>query len=171
MKLSDVVIYKAWSATVVFAIAGIVGFLIAPFSLAVCAQVIFYSVLTLNTFYSVRLFLRLEPRTVEQFLIDTALGCTYMALGFSIGHAWSFAFCALSIFVLAPIKYIRMLDVVPHTRFLRKKLTIDILGTILCTVVMGIVISGYGTIGMWVLAIVFALANIYFLRVDPMYRL
>lgn len=171
MNQQRIIELKAWIATGVFAIVGIVGAYLAPSVGVALPHLLFYTVLTYNTFFSVRLFVRIEPHTFEQMLIDAALTIAYILLGLSIGHAWSFAFCALGIFGIAPLKYTRMLDVVPHTRFLRKKITIDLLGTLLCITIIGLTIAGYPLLAAWMLAGIFALANVYFLGINPMYRL
>jgi hypothetical protein len=76
------------------------------------------------------------------------------------------------VFVAAPIKYVLMLDHVPHHGFLKRKLLIDLSGTALCALaLLGAVLLGYPLVSAWALAIVYTIANIYHLVINPMYRL
>lgn len=164
---------KAWTVSAVFALAGIAGFLfIAPDTKLLWPNALFYAVITVNTFFSVRLFARIAPPSLSQLLVDGLLVLAYLGLAFSLGREWAFPFFALCIFVAAPIKYVLMLGVVPHSGLLKKKLLIDLSGTTLCVVaLLGAVFFDYPVAVAWGLAIVFSLANIYLLAIRPMYRL
>jgi hypothetical protein len=163
---------RAWIVTIVFASIGAFSMLhLAPQSEVYWAHVLFYSVITLNTFFSVRLFARIQPENISQLLIDLVLVACYVALALSIGHPLAFAAAALGIFIAAPIKYILMRGLVPYPALLARKITIDLLGTALCASVLGAALLGYEVEAAWVFGAVFALANVYLLAIKPMYRL
>ncbi|MDZ4227337.1 MAG: hypothetical protein U1D26_02550 [Patescibacteria group bacterium] len=163
---------RAFSATGVFAIAGILGFLYAPSTHFVWPDALFYAIILINTFFSIRFFTRITPPSRAQNLIDAALVVSYLALAFSLGHEWAFIFFALVVFIMAPIKYVLMLGVVPMESLLKKKLLIDLAGTVMCAAALiGAVLLDYPLTSAWAMAIIFTLANIYLLAIRPMYRL
>lgn len=156
---------------VAFGLAGIAGFLFAPATHFVWPDLLFYIVIVINTFYSVRLFARVAPQSRWQTRVDAVLACAYLALAFSLGHEWAFIFFALVIFIAAPLKYTLMIGHVPHSHLLRKKLVIDLLGTALCAAALvGAIFLNYPLTSAWALAILFTLANIYLLAIKPMYH-
>src|SRR3954470_23834087 len=75
----------------------------------VIPHAIFYTVLTLNTYYSVRLYTEIAPEHTFQKSVDVALAVLYIALGLTMGLPMPFAFFALCIFTVAPMKYAQML--------------------------------------------------------------
>ena len=163
--------FKAWAVTAGFTVVGLIALYLAPRSLVLVPQVLFYAVLILNTFYSVRFFHRIQPVYVSQALVDIVLVVVYTILAFAFGHALLFSYMALWVFLIAPVKYTLMLNHTPHTGALKQKILIDLLGTGFMALVLGIFLAGYVLTSAWLLAIVFALANVYFLFMRPMYRL
>lgn len=137
----------------------------------VIPHTIFYATLTLNTFFSVRFFTPITPESSFHTGIDLALAGAYIALALSIGIPMAFAFFALLVFVLAPAKYAQLLGRTPHDKTMRKKILIDLLGTLLCTAVLGLTIAGLEYKAAWILAAMFLAANVYLLAMRPMYRL
>lgn len=163
---------KAWLFAVCFSLFGIASaVLAAPESEFVFPHVIFYAVLIVNSFFSIRLFSSIQPRSALQTFADLILLLAYVALAFSIGRPVAFSFFALSVFVAAPPKYALMLGMVPHDRLLRRKILLDLAGTALCAAVLGGTLLGYELASAWLLAIVFALANAHLLLIRPMYRI
>ncbi len=164
---------RAWVVSIFFTAAGLLSFfVIAPDTRYVWPNALFYAVIVINTFYSVRLFARIAPSSFSQTAVDGLLVLSYLGLAFSLGREWAFPFFALCIFVAAPIKYVLMLGVVPHSDLLRKKLLIDLSGTAMCAIaLLGAVFLEYPLTAAWSLAIFFSLANIYLLAIRPMYRL
>ncbi len=161
---------RALSATILFSVVGFwsVLFHSVPWEFVV-PHVLFYAVLTINTFFSVRFFSAFTPESSFQSCIDGALTVAYIALALSIGIPIAFALCALIIFTIAPAKYAHMLGRTPHDKTLRKKILIDLLGTALCVVVLVLTLCGFKTEAAWMLAALFSIANIYLLWVRPMY--
>lgn len=163
---------KAFLATFVFSSAGAVSFAFAaPVSPLLTPHAAFYVVLVLNSFFSVRLYSRIQPKDALQTFFDALLVVVYLALALSIGQVVLFPFLALLVFVVAAPKYAFMLGKIPHESLLRRKILIDLAGAALCLAVLAGTLSGYELEGAWTLAIVFAIANIYLLLVRPMYVL
>jgi hypothetical protein len=162
---------RAHAATICFALIGLGVIFFRPLDWTFALpQIIFYAVLTINTYFSIQFFTPLTPKSFYQLLVDAALVVAYISLGLSIGFPYAFAFCALLIFVVAPMKYTHKLDLIPHTTLLRKKILIDLCGALMCTVVLGLTIFGYPLFAAWLLAILFSAANVYLLLMNPMYR-
>ncbi len=163
---------KAWAATVVFSFIGLWTLVYrAPQVPELLPQTIFYAVLVLNTFFSIRFYSALQPKNASQFLIDAVLVILYAVLALSLGRPVAFAYAALWLFMMAPQKYALMLGFVPHTVLLRNKILIDLSGTVLCAAILGATIAGYSLAAAWALAGLFVLANVYLLLIRPMYRL
>jgi hypothetical protein len=162
---------KAWVVCILFAGVGVWSLLFhdVPNEIAL-PHALFYLVLTINSFYSIRFYSEWTPPSFLQSVVDGALVIAYIALALSIGLPTAFAFFALCIFVIAPMKYAEMLGKTSHDKTLRRKIMIDMLGTILMTAVLGGTLLGYREESVWVLTIIFALANVYFLMIRPMYR-
>jgi hypothetical protein len=133
---------------------------------------IFYIVLTINSFFSIRLFSAITPPEDEaQHAVDFLLACTYLFLAYSIDTPPVFFLTTLFLFILAPFKYALLLHIIPHPKLLKKKIMIDLWGTLLAGAAVVGYIAGYSYESAWALAAIFALANAYFLIVDPMYRI
>ena len=163
---------RAWLATVLFTGAGLLSlWLVAPWNEYLLPHVLFYAVLTLNSFFSIRLYASIQPKRIEQSALDTALVLVYLALAFSIGRPEFFALFALIVFITATPKYAYMLGHIPHGPLLRRKILIDISGIAFCAAVFAGTMAGMPLLFAWVLAIGFAVANIYHLIIHPMYRL
>lgn len=163
---------KAAATTAVFSLVGMWTLLYrAPQTQELLPHVIFYIVLVVNTFLSVRFYSPIQPKNVSQAAIDAILFITYLALALSIGRPVAFAFAALCLFIEAPVKYALMLGIIPHDALLKRKIFIDGQGTVLCAAVLAATLGGYELAGAWALAVLFTLANIYLLLIRPMYRL
>lgn len=133
---------------------------------------IFYALLVVNTFPSVQLFSSIVPQEDGQHaLADVIIALLYIFLVASLGQPQQFALCALVLFLVAAGKYTLMMHDIPHPQLLQRKVRIDLLGALLCSGVLAGMLFGYVLAAGWILAIVFAFANIYVLAVKPLYRL
>ena len=161
---------RAPGATIFFAAAGLwsVLFYSGPLEYRV-PHIIFYTVLTLNTYYSIHFFSHVTPKSQFQNGIDLVLAAAYVALALSIGDPLSFSLRALLVFTVAPAKYAHMLGRTPYDGTLRRKILIDLLGTFLCFVVLALTINGLALQAAWILAGLFSVANVYLLWMRPMY--
>ncbi|MDO8562146.1 MAG: hypothetical protein Q7S05_05005 [bacterium] len=162
----------AWLTTITFSLIGIWTFFYrAPIVPELLPQTIFYAVLVLNTFFSIRFYAKIQPKNVSQATIDVILVLTYIVLGLSLGRPVAFVFAALCLFIAAPIKYMLMLGLIPYEALLKRKILIDSQGTALCALVLAGTLAGYAFASAWAFAILFTLANVYLLLIRPMYRL
>ena len=161
---------RALSATILFSAVGMWSLLFhaVPWEYVI-PHVIFYAALTVNTYFSLRFYAAFTPESTFQTAIDLALTVAYIALALSIGIPLAFSFFALTVFTIAPAKYAHMLGRTSHDATLRKKILIDLLGTALCALVLGLTLVGLELKGAWILASLFALANVYLLTIKPMY--
>ncbi len=162
---------RALAATILFSIVGISSLFfhdtVSQFTLP---NALFYTVLTINTYFSVRFYSAWTPTSIIQTAIDLALMVAYIALGLSIGTPLAFSFFALIVFAIAPVKYANLLGKTPYNATLRKKIFIDLLGTALCVVVLGLTRTSVALPAAWFGAGLFTLANVYLLCIRPMYR-
>jgi hypothetical protein len=162
---------RALAATILFSITGCWALLFhtIPWEFVI-PNGIFYAVLTINTYFSIRFYSAFTPDEPFQTFIDLLLAASYIGLALTIGIPVAFAFFALLIFVVAPAKYAHMLGKTPHDKTLRRKILIDLLGTFTCAFVLGLSLIGLELKAAWILAVLFTLANIYLLAIKPMYR-
>ena len=167
---------KALVVTCVFAFAGILGWYFAetdsPDGLLLLPLVIFYATLTVNTYFSIKLFSSITPLhdQIHQ-LFDLLMVAAYFVLAYTFFSPQAFFLAALFLFIFALLKYILLLGVIPHLQLLKRKITIDLFGTLLCASVVAGAYMGFVTESAWALAILFLIANIYLLFINPMYRL
>lgn len=143
----------------------------APSHPALAPQLLFYAVLVVNTFLSVRFYSKIQPENISQAIVDFVLVVTYLALALSLGRPVEFALAAFVLFAVAPVKYLLMRGLIPYDALLRRKILIDISGTVFCAAVFAGTVAGYPLESAWVLGVGFALANVYHLIIHPMYRL
>jgi hypothetical protein len=167
---------KALIVSAVFSVGGVIGWYFAqersPDSFTTLPFVIFYIVLTINTYHSIKLFSSITPMEDRaQRLVDLLLGISYLFLAYSFANPVGFFIGVLFLFILAPIKYILLLGMIPHSHLLKRKITIDLMGTLLAGVSLASALIGYPTQSAWFLAIMFLAANVYLLLINPMYRL
>ncbi|MBX4211090.1 hypothetical protein KW783_03935 [Candidatus Parcubacteria bacterium] len=134
--------------------------------------IIFYVVLLVNTFFSIRLFARFIPKNnMVQNSIDTALALFYIILAFSIRSVSFFTFVLFFFFLVATTKYILLRTIVHEPRLLRRKILINSLTAFMAVVALVGIQTGWSRQTAWSLVTVFSLANIVFLAIIPMYRL
>lgn len=133
---------------------------------------IFYGVLTLNSYFSIRFFSTItSPEDTLQRTIDLALVFLYLLLAYVIYEPDYFFPVALLLFIVATGKYVCMTGNIPYPKTLKKKIFIDSMGILLCFFAFMTALLGHPLLAAWVLAVVFAVANIYLLLINPMYRL
>ena len=162
---------KAWAATIAFSLAGIISLLFfSHVSPSLFPHSIFYGVLVLNTFFSVRFFAALIAPSARQILVDTILCLLFIALAYSLGNAATFPLIATCLFLIAAVKYKIELGSNPYPHVLKKKIGIDLLGAALCAAALAGVLAGYPFESAWALATIFSIANVYLLMIRPMYR-
>ena len=157
----------------VFALAGVAGwFLLVTDSRESLPLVIFYTLLVINAYPSIRLFAGIVPQDNGQHaLADIIIFISYLFVAASLGQPLQFALCALVLFIIAAGKYALMLHEIPYPELLQRKLRADLLGAGLCAIALVVMLLGHILEGAWILATVFALSNVYILGIKPLYRL
>src|SRR3989344_6512668 len=132
--------------------------------------VIFHLSLLVNTFFSIRCFSRIIPRRDwTQKAIDAILGVLYLALPLQFGQPLWYAVVLAILFTLATTKYALLFHLEEHLSLLYRKVFFDSLGSTACVLLIAATVAGYGVASAWAWAVVFILADIYLLVVDPLY--
>lgn len=164
---------RARLATTLFILAGVSSFFAGeiwqPHIEAPLA--VFYVLLVVNTFFSIRFFSHLFGFDVKQEIIDAVLFGLYLLLAYSMRDTAAFFFSALLLFVVAILKYVLLLEHGIHLDILRRKIRINILGACACCAALYGIFLGHPLESAWVIALVFGVANVYLLAIRPMYRL
>ncbi len=160
----------------VFLIFGVLGALVsAPNLTSAVPLLIFYGTLVVNTYFSIRCFGAItRPGDRSQKIADGILVVLYLLLALSFANALIFVALAILLFKVSTIKYILLSTTVEfpsHKRLLRRKIYINATGTLLCVFALGGIFLGYGMVALWSWTLVFVIANIYLLIVNPLYVL
>ena len=108
---------RAVIATAVFGVAGLAGLLFAPAPWTLrFPNAVFYAVLVLNTFFSVRYFDAQPPQERDERVIDSILAVNYLALAAAIGSPAWFAVLSGLLFALGIVKYLRLVLILHQPR-------------------------------------------------------
>lgn len=159
---------RIYGTMALFALAGSYGAFTSGGPSAL-PHALFYAVLLLNTYQSIRLFAHIEPRDILQAIFNAVLVALYCALALSIGEPIRFPLLSLAVFVAATPKYWFMLGKIGHDAYLWRKIRIDLSGVALTALSALLAVAGFPLSAAWLLALVFACANIYHLWLRPMY--
>jgi hypothetical protein len=151
-----------------FASFGVVGFFLAA-PTASLSLVGYYAVLVVNTFFSVKVFAGLTPSNIVQSIFDVTLALTYGMLALSFDEPVRFYSAAFALFVIAIGKYSHLIWITNASPLLVRKISINALGALLAAAAFA---GDYYGFSLTALAffLVFSLANVYVLLVNPMYR-
>ncbi len=164
---------KALLVTIVFGVAGILGtiFLVSDWIQSL-PLVIFYAILTINTYFSIELFSGIVPPTDSfQKNLDALLFLCYLVLAWNLNSPLFFTLTTLILFIVAPTKYTALLYTLPYPKLLKRKILIDLCGTMLSALTLIGIFLGHARASVWIFCAIFALANFIFLVIKPMYRL
>lgn len=132
---------------------------------------IFFVLLVINTYPSVQLFSSIVPQDDGRHaLIDMLIAFVYFTIAVSLGQPQQFALCTLVLFLIAAGKYSMMFYEIPHHHLVQRKVRVDLLGALLCAGVLEAMVLGYSLPASWAMTIIFALANVYVLLINPLYR-
>ncbi|WOJ88122.1 hypothetical protein RZS28_09660 [Methylocapsa polymorpha] len=160
------------------AIAGVVGFsafalivllVYAPNSPTLLPDTIFYGVLVLHTYYSVRFFSQLIPQNAWQIGADVLLVAIYFALALSLGDRFRFLFLVLCLFAAATLKYIPSLGRNDLHAILRRKLKSLLSGIALTIYAIIVAVFIDPTIAAWFITGVYTFFTFHILFVGKMY--
>ncbi len=161
---------KLWGGMVIFVAVGLVGAHASFSSPLLLPEGLFYVLLLVHTYLSIDLFSRIETRTFDQVAIDVLLCASYIGLGLSMGTSLTFFFANVCLFVAAPLKYAFLLEKIPYAALLRRKILVDLSGTVLAVGTLGIALMGYPVFAAWTQAVLFGLASVRYLITHPLYR-
>lgn len=164
---------RAWFGTVLFSAVGVAAWLLRvndPLSSLPLA--VFYIVLVINTYFSIRLFSRITPpHNFTQKAFDIILGLLYILLACAIGSASWFVLSASILFGLATVKYTLLQRIVHQPILFRRKIRVNWLGCLVGFLAWVGIWLGHPLIATWAWALLFVLANIFFFFISPLYRL
>ncbi len=170
-KFASHALTRAWSVSIFFLLwffLVIFFFKINPESLSLS---IFYLLLIINTFFSIRTFATITPKDhFGQKIWDILLILCLVSLPLVFSSTIDFVSIALVLFVVASLKYIFLIPVVNFSRLLFYKIRIDTLGILLCTLCLLGVIGGFPRASTDIWTSIFFLANVYVLWYEPLYR-
>ncbi|MEI6843568.1 MAG: hypothetical protein WCK48_03655 [bacterium] len=132
----------------------------------------FHFVLLINTFFSIRSFASLTPKeNVGQHIIDAILALCLIAMPLLFNLPLQFMIVCLFLFIVAVLKYLFLVPLVGFSKLLYWKIKVDMLGVVLCFLVLVGVIYGFSYISSIIFFIIFACANVYVLWWNPLYDL
>lgn len=134
--------------------------------------VVFYAVLLINTYFSIRTFASITPEeNFGQKLIDAALVVCMLLMVFNFNSVLNFTILATLLFIIATLKYVFLTQLAGYSKLLYMKIRIDALGILFCFLAVVGTLWGYGRQASIIWATVFVLANIYVLWWKPHYDL
>jgi len=164
---------RALFATALFTAAGIIAWPLFVYDWHISLPLaIFYALLVVNAYPSVRLFSSIVPQEDgKHALADIILAVSYLCIAASIGQPQQFAICTLVMFMIAAAKYTLMLYDIPHPHLLQRKIRADLLGALLCAGILAFMNLGFVYYAAWGMTALFAVANIYVLAVKPLYKI
>ncbi len=164
---------KTLVTTTFFILAGILGSLFRINNIHDSLPLlIFYIVLTLNTYYSLKLFTEIVGKhTLLQDIVDGLLVIAYVSLAYTFNSPKLFIYIVIILFYIACLKYVLLIGRLNEPRLIRKKIIIDCSGLLMGVVALILLYSNSYFIASWFLATIFTLANIFLLFVWPMYKL
>lgn len=132
---------------------------------------LYYVILIINTFFSIRTFSDITPSSTIQTIFDAALALSYCMLAFSFNSVSLFSGITVTLYFIALGKYAHLNRLINSPGLLRRKIRVNALGASLSICALGIAALGLNQIAAWVLCIVFLFANIYLLAINPMYQI
>lgn len=134
--------------------------------------VIFYAVLLINTYFSVRSFASITPKeNLGQQLIDATLVVCMLLMVVNFNSIINFTILATLLFIVATLKYIFLTQLAGYSKLLYMKIRIDALGILFCFLAVIGTLLGYGRDVSVIWSAVFVLANVYVLWWKPHYLL
>ena len=165
---------KAMLATAGFAFFGTLFlFTVNNLSYALPA-LIFFAMLVINTYFSIRCFSSITPENDNiAKVIDIGLAFLYLALALAFNDIQRFLLIALFLFELSVIKYSMLLRISApeYQNLVLKKISIDMLGVISCSLALTLALLGYSFYSIWFLAMLLLAANIYLILIKSFYKI
>ena len=163
---------KSAIAVSVFAIffAGIASYSVSDWRTAL-PLAIFYLALLINTYFSVKLFSQIIPKSdTLQNVTDAVLVLFYFGLPLALETPLLFYFLSSVFFICSCMKYVFLLGTIAQPKLLKRKILLNLLGALGCLVTFGTAVAGYQSVS-WIFASAFCIGHVIVLFVRPMYRL
>jgi hypothetical protein len=157
-------------ATVVFTAAAVAGSLVTVRDWAASWPLLgFYTLLLINTFFSIRCFSSIAPRqAVAQIVTDCALVALYVYLAFQFANVTRFLWVSVVLFLVAIIRHALMLHAPGYVTLLTRKMLLNFLAAAGCgAALVGLAVGVPQSLVWWLGG--FLLANIYILLMSKMY--
>ena len=163
---------RAALATAVFAIAGIAGsFAAVDTWRAAWPCILFYAMILWNDYHSIAYFSTvISSKKVSQVVIDAALVILNIALAGFFREPKIFSAIGALFFAVATLKYANELSMIDKPELLYRKIVVDIAGTIGFAFLLLANLFGQGNIAMPVEAVLFSIATIYLILINPLYQ-
>ncbi len=131
---------------------------------------LFYAVLCLNTYYSIKVFAALtNPWSISQNIIDALLVITYSILAWYLADVPTTLTLTVVLFGFALIKYFILPADFSSPRLLFRKKIIDGLGFVGALIIWFCVVMLHIQEAVWVWTAGFIIVNIYILWLKPLY--
>lgn len=163
--------FKSLTLDVVLTLALIASWILTkPVPLIAIPLSIFYALLVFNTYFSVKFFARIIRPSFPQSIMDCLLIILYLLMAWNIGNSLLFGITLTVFFTLATLKYVQLMGILGKARLLRRKIAADCMGIFLGPALVLGIIYGHEIASLWILVIIFGLANIWTLRISPLYR-
>ena len=132
--------------------------------------VVFYFLLVLNTYFSIRYFsIIISPVIPSQIAVDTVLTVFTLLLLTALKDPLSFNVILTALFATAVLKYVIAIPVTEYPVLLHRKIRVDALGVLASSLATFGVASGHATTTVLVWAAIFAGANIHVILLRPLY--
>lgn len=164
---------KALFWSIVFLVIGVVSWIVLVKDAVTSLPLgIFYLILLVNTYYSIKLFSSITPKDNKlNNFFDILLGLVYVSMALHLNMPLHFVFLDLLLFIIATTKYTFLINKIDYLPLLKKKILVDLAGCMLCTLTLGGMILGYISYSSWFMAIVFGIANVILFLVWPLYKI
>lgn len=157
-------------ATVGFTAAAVAGSLVTVGDWAASWPLLgFYTLLLINTFFSIRCFSSIAPRqAVAQIVTDCALVALYVYLAFQFANVTRFLWVSVVLFLVAILRHALMLQTPNYVKLLTRKMLLNLLAAAGCgAALVGVAVGLPQSLVWWLGG--FLLANIYILLMSKMY--
>ncbi|OGF61135.1 hypothetical protein A2662_03205 [Candidatus Giovannonibacteria bacterium RIFCSPHIGHO2_01_FULL_45_33] len=164
---------KAAYATMLFVTFATIFYFFRLDSLTQSAPLfLFYFVLIINTYFSIRLFSSITPHVImSQHAIDVFLVIIMSVLAYYLNNPTKFIVWVLFLFIFATIKYAILLGKIPHLLLLRKKILVDLSGAAASAITLYFTLTSNVMASVWIYTVCFIIANIYLTLVNPLYMI
>ena len=141
---------------------------------SILAPLVYYVVLLISTYFSVRCFDALTPpQSPVQDVLDVVLVLFYFVLATLFTAPAILLFVTAAFFSVTTLKYILLMSekTLPHFKQIDYKAAINGCGTISALLCYWIALQGNVVLGMWLWVAIFCSANFFIFFIKPLYRI